>query len=66
MQTLALGDLDDSAWSRPFPPTGFSCGDILADDCDLVQLFNAHKITPARQYLIWDKFSAEPNPCMDF
>ncbi|XP_043222545.1 beta-1,3-galactosyltransferase 1-like [Amphibalanus amphitrite] len=55
--------------AQAWPPkhhTGFSCGDILSDDCDLVQLFNAHKITPARQYLIWDKFSTEPNPCMDF
>ncbi|KAF0302032.1 Beta-1,3-galactosyltransferase 5 [Amphibalanus amphitrite] len=55
--------------AQAWPPkhhTGFSCGDILSDDCDLVQLFNAHKITPARQYLIWEKFSTEPNPCMDF
>ncbi|XP_037091053.1 beta-1,3-galactosyltransferase 1-like [Pollicipes pollicipes] len=55
--------------AQAWPPRhheGFSCGNILADDCDLVQLFNAHKITPARQYLIWDKFTTDPNPCMDF
>jgi len=53
------------AWPPRHHP-GFSCGGALVDDCDLVDLFNGHRISPARQYLIWERFTSEPNPCMDF
>ncbi|XP_059473337.1 beta-1,3-galactosyltransferase 5-like [Neocloeon triangulifer] len=44
----------------------FSCGGIIKDDCELVSLFTGHHITPQRQSAIWDKFTSDPNPCMDF
>ncbi|CAB3372220.1 Hypothetical predicted protein [Cloeon dipterum] len=44
----------------------FTCGGIVKDDCKLVSMFTAHKITSHRQSAIWDKFTSDPNPCMDF
>ncbi|KAF4528693.1 hypothetical protein B566_EDAN015506 [Ephemera danica] len=50
----------------PRHDTRFSCGGAVLDDCRLVSMFSGHHISPQRQIAIWDKFSSDPNPCMDF
>ncbi|XP_071530209.1 beta-1,3-galactosyltransferase 1-like isoform X2 [Panulirus ornatus] len=46
----------------------FTCGEMVNDDCDLVQIFTGHKITPERMYHIWDKINPNgiTSPCFDF
>nr|XP_053642023.1 beta-1,3-galactosyltransferase 1-like [Cherax quadricarinatus] len=52
----------------PVHDTRFTCGEMVNDDCDLVQVFTGHKITPERMYHIWEKLNPNgiTSPCFDF
>nr|XP_045604376.1 beta-1,3-galactosyltransferase 1-like isoform X1 [Procambarus clarkii] len=52
----------------PVHDTRFTCGEMVNDDCDLVQVFTGHRITPERMYHIWDKLNPNgiTSPCFDF
>ncbi|KAK3869820.1 hypothetical protein Pcinc_024906 [Petrolisthes cinctipes] len=52
----------------PIHDNRFSCGEMVNDDCDLVQVFTGHRITPERMYHIWDKLNPNgiTSSCFDF
>ncbi|KAG7161061.1 Beta-1-3-galactosyltransferase 1-like 7 [Homarus americanus] len=52
----------------PVHDNRFTCGEMVNDDCDLVQVFTGHRITPERMYHIWDKLNPNgiTSPCFDF
>ncbi|XP_018019199.1 beta-1,3-galactosyltransferase 1 [Hyalella azteca] len=53
----------------PLHHRAFSCGELLPDDCDVMQVFTGHKITPQRMLEIWAKINPQEynnSPCFDF
>ncbi|XP_047477248.1 beta-1,3-galactosyltransferase 1-like isoform X1 [Penaeus chinensis] len=58
----------DVGVSAPVHDARFSCGEMVVDDCDLVQVFTGHRISPERMYHIWEKLNPNgiTSPCFDF
>ena len=41
----------------------FSCGQIVSNDCDMKKKFTGHKVTPERQFSIFEKLHQSYNAC---